>query len=113
MTTRTSTVELPPWVAPKRALKAAEFAGQLRRLGVTADDVAHFTADDRKMAEKATGIGRRSDETWLLTASMLAGSAQVDCPFCGHGDPQGVPGPPLPYGHDEPCRSEIVRTPRR
>lgn len=112
MTTRTSTEE-PTWVAPQRIYKAAEFARRLQALGVTADDVAHFVAADRKMAEKATGIGRRSDETWMLTANMLAGSAQVDCPFCGHGDPQGAPGPPLPYGHDEPCRSEIVRTPRR
>lgn len=112
MTTRTSTVE-PAWVAEKRVYKAAQFADLLRRLGVTADDIAHFTDADRKMAEKATGLGRRSSATWMLTVSMLAGSAQVDCPFCGHGDPQGVPGPPLPYGHDEPCRSEIVRTPRR
>lgn len=112
MTTQTSTKE-PTWVASQRVYKAAEFAQKLKALGVTADDAARFTPDDRKMAEKATGIGRRSDATWLLTASMLAGSAQVDCPFCGHGDPQGVPGPPLPYGHEEPCRSEIVRTPRR
>lgn len=112
MTTRTDTVE-PPWVARQRVLKAAQFAELLHGLGVTADDVAHFTDLDRKMAEDATGIGRRSAETWLLTVRMLAGSAQVDCPFCGHGDPQGAPGPPLPYGHRQPCRSEIVRTPRR
>lgn len=102
MTTRTSTAE-PPWVAPQRVLKAAQFAEALRTLGVTADDVAHFNDQDRKDAEKATGIGKRSPETWLLTLSMLAGSAQVDCPFCGHGDPLGGYGPPLPYRHDEPC----------
>jgi hypothetical protein len=101
-TTRTSTAE-PPWVAPQRVRKAADFAEALRRLGVTADDVAHFTDTDRKMAEKATGIGKRSDATWLLTASMLAGSAQVQCPYCGHGDPQGTPGPPKAYGHQDPC----------
>lgn len=113
MTTRTSTAE-PAFVAPKRVLKAAGFAAALRQLGVTADDIAHFTEQDRKDAEKATGIGKRSDETWRLTASMLAGSAQVDCPFCGHGNPNGVPGPPLPYGHEGiECRSEIVRPPRR
>jgi hypothetical protein len=109
--TRTSTAE-PAWVAPQRILKAAEFAEALRRLGVTADDVARFTDTDRRDAEKATGIGKRSDATWLLTASMLAGSAQVDCPFCGHGDPRGTPGPAHRYGHDGPCRSEI-RSPRR
>jgi hypothetical protein len=112
VTTRTSITE-PDWVARQRVHKAAQFAGLLRGLGITADDVARFTADDRKMAEKATGIGRRSDATWLLTASMLAGSAQVECPFCGHGDPKGSPGPPQQYGHDGACRSEIVRTPRR
>lgn len=113
MTTRTSATTEPTWVAQQRVYKAAQFAEQLRRLGITADDVARFTAADRKMAEKATGIGRRSDATWLMTASMLAGSAQVECPFCGHGDPRGIPGPPLQYGHDGACRSEIVRTPRR
>lgn len=113
MAKRTSTAE-PSWVAPKRVLKAAEFAAALRRLGVTADDAAHFTDQDRRAAEKGTGIGKRSDATWLLTASMLAGSAQVDCPFCGHGNPLGIPGPPLPYGHEGiECRSEITRPPRR
>jgi hypothetical protein len=102
VTTQTSTLE-PAWVAQQRVYKAAQFAEALRRLGVTADDVAHFTDKDRRMAEKATRIGRRSDETWLLTASMLAGSARVDCPFCNHGDPLGVPGPPKLYGHTDPC----------
>jgi hypothetical protein len=102
VTTRTSTAE-PPWVAPKRVLKAAEFAEALRALRVTADDIAHFTDQDRKDAEKATGFGKRSPETWMLTLSMLAGSAQVDCPYCGHGDPLGAPGPIKRYGHKGAC----------
>lgn len=112
MATATGTAE-PAFVAPKRVLKAAEFAEALRRLGVTADDAAHFTDQDRKDAEKATRIGQRSPETWRITLDMLAGSAQVDCPFCGHGSPLGIPGPPMQYGHDGECRSEITRPPRR
>lgn len=103
MTTRTSTAE-PSWVPQQRAYKAARLAEALRELGVTADDVARFTAKDRRMAEKATGTNRGSDDTWRLVADMLAGSAQVDCPFCGHGDPRGTPGPSHRYGHHGPCR---------
>lgn len=102
MATRTSTE--PSYVAEQRVRKAADFAVALRRLGVTPDDVARFTEADRRMAEDATGIGKRSDKTWDLTIGMLAGSAQVTCPYCYHGDPQGVPGPPLPFQHDGPCR---------
>lgn len=102
MTTRTSTIE-PAWVDRQRFAKAEQFACALRKLGVTADDVAHFTEADRRMAEEATSIGKRSDKTWALTLDILAGSAQVDCPYCGHGDPYGVPGPIKQYGHEGSC----------
>lgn len=88
----------------KRTLKAAKIADCLRLLGVTATQAIELEPKDRRMAERAAGVSNRgSEETWRRVIGMLAGSAQVLCPYCGHGDPQGGLGPPLPYGHEEPC----------
>lgn len=103
MTTKTA----EPWyVDGQRTIKAARIADCLNRLGVTAAHAVEFDQKDRRMAEKAAGITNRgSNETWLRVIKMLAGSAQPDalCPFCGHGNPLGGIGPPLPYNHSGEC----------
>lgn len=92
-------------VTPQRTAKANRLADVLRKIGATADDVAHFTEDDRRDAEAAAAVRKGSNATWRLTTEMLAGSANPNalCPFCGHGDPEGVPGPRKPWGHEGTC----------
>lgn len=102
----TTTATEPPWVAEARRRKAAQIAGVLVDMGATADDVAHFTDADKRMAEQAAHVRNRgSDATWRIVTEMIAESARgrALCPFCGHGDPEGVPGPPQPFGHAGPC----------
>jgi hypothetical protein len=78
-------------IAEGRVRKADRLATTLRTLGATADDVAHFTDDDRRMAEASAAVRRGSDDTWRLVTEMLAGSAAplALCPTCGLGDPEG------------------------
>jgi hypothetical protein len=80
-------------------------ASHLLGLSATADDVAHFNDDDRRMAEKSAGTRKGSDDTWRMVIEMLAAShrGRALCPFCGHGDPEGVAAPPQPFGHPGPC----------
>lgn len=105
MSTQTSTAPEPYWVEGNRARKAAQIVGVLLDIGATPADVAAFTDDDKRMTEAAAGTKRGSDKTWRVVIEMLAGSARQRslCPFCGHGDPLGVPGPAKPVGHDGPC----------
>lgn len=87
----------------KRHVKAALLA---RHLGSrTPDEIAAFTDEDRRAAENATGVGRRSDTTWRVVTEMLAGSTQyrAHCPGCGIGAPDTVPGPVRPNRHEGPC----------
>lgn len=102
MTTQTAE---PPWVADARARKAAQIAAVLIDMGATAADVVAFTDADRRMAEAQARTRRGSDDTWRVVAEMLAGSARQRslCPFCHHGDPEGLPGPRKPLGHPGPC----------
>lgn len=95
----------PSWVPQQRASKADMIASYLRALGATADDVAHFTTEERREVEKHAGTRRGSDLTWRLVVEMLAGSARPEalCPFCVQGDPEGPVGPPKPYGHLDGC----------
>lgn len=101
----TTTTE-PPWVESARTRKAAQLVGVLMAMGATAEDVAAFTDEDRRMTEVQAGTRKGSAKTWAMVAEMLAGSARKRawCPFCGLGNPDGDVGPPLPVGHDGPCR---------
>lgn len=94
------------WVNPRRrALKAAQLAVSLRTRDIALVTVARFTPADRRAAEKFAGVRKSSEATWRQAIDMLAGSAHTHarCPFCGHGDPEGIPGPPKPFGHAGPC----------
>lgn len=102
----TSTATEPPFVHEARIRKAAQIAGVLIGWGATADIVARFTDGDRRATERVAGVRNRgSDDTWRIVVEMVAGSARERalCPFCGHGDPEGVPGPRQSLGHDGPC----------
>lgn len=95
-----------PWyVGHQRAAKASRIAESLRALRATADDVAHFTDEDRRMAEASVSVRRGSQATWRLVTEMLAGSSNPDalCPTCGRGDPEGVVGPRQRFGHEGLC----------
>lgn len=104
MTTNTA----EPWYVPgQRKLKAARIVDCLRLLGVTAADAVQFDQKDRRMAEAAAGVTNRgSDNTWRIVIEMLAGSSREEalCPTCGHGNPLGAIGPPMPYLHEGECR---------
>lgn len=96
----------PPWVPGRRTLKAAQLAASLHRRGFTATDVGRFDVPQRRAEEKAAELARRaSEETWRQALDMLAGSTHSHalCPFCGHGNPDGIEGPPQPFLHDGPC----------
>lgn len=96
----------PVWVPAKRADKAARIATYLRNLHGNYDDAAHFTDADWRDAARDAGEKRRpSRRTQRLVTEMLAGSSNplALCPFCGRGDPEGVPGPRKRFGHPPPC----------
>lgn len=95
----------PWWVPEQRAHKAARLASALHAIGAKADDAAHFTDADWREAEALAEVRRASVRTRRLATEMLAGSSnpQALCPFCGLGDPEGVPGPRKPFGHPPPC----------
>lgn len=96
----------PFWAPERRTLKAAQLAASLHRRGFTAADVARFTTPQRRDAEKGALLARKaSEDTWRQVLDMLAGSShsRALCPFCGHGNPDGIDGPPQPFLHDGPC----------
>jgi hypothetical protein len=95
----------PSWVPEQRARKADKIASTLRAIGATADEVAHFTEQDRRMAEAAATVRRGSATTWRIVTEMLAGSARPEalCPTCGMGDPEGEIGPRKAYRHPGAC----------
>lgn len=95
-----------PWFVPEqRARKAAALATVLRSIGATAEQVIHFTEDDKRETETVAAVNKGSDKTWRLVVEMLAGSSAPDalCPTCGIGDPDGVPGPRKPFMHEGRC----------
>lgn len=95
-----------PWyVEAQRARKADRLATLLRASGRTADDVAHLTETERRAIEAEVGIRRGSAATWRIATEKLAGSVRPEalCLTCGIGDPDGVPGPRKPFGHDGRC----------
>lgn len=101
-----TTTQTPWFVAEKRARKAGQIARALAARGVTADEAVRLTDDERREVEVAAGIKNRgSDRTWRSVVEMLAGSAMPGalCLTCGIGDPDGVEGPPKPWGHQGPC----------
>jgi len=98
--------DVPWFVAEKRARKADQIARHLAAGGVTAAQAVRFTEDQRREHEVAAGIKHKgSDTTWRSVIEMLAGShaPEARCLTCGLGDPEGVDGPPQPFGHDGPC----------
>jgi hypothetical protein len=92
-------------IAAARPWKAARIATSLRGIQCPPSEAVRFTAPDRRMAEAVAGVRPASAATWRLAIEMLAQShrARSRCPGCGHGDPDGVEGPPLPFGHEGPC----------
>lgn len=86
-----------------RTIKAERIAGSLREANLSAADAARLTAAARRGVEQAAGVRIGSRHTWQIAVDMLAKSARVLCPYCGQGDPQGVPGPPKTYGHEGSC----------
>jgi hypothetical protein len=96
----------PWWVESNRARKAAQIAAALQAMGVTAEAAADYDHRHRRAAEAAAGTRKGSNATWRVVIEMLAGSARgrALCPFCGLGDPEGEPGPPMTVGHQGPCR---------
>jgi hypothetical protein len=104
MSETTSTDE--PWfVREQRARKAERLVTALRISGKTVNDVVHLSLDERRAVEADAAIRKGSPKTWRLVADMMAGSTNPDalCPTCGIGDPEGVDGPPKPYGHRGAC----------
>lgn len=96
----------PSFVAPQRVAKAEKIVRVLRDgLGMSADEAARLTPRQRHETEIVAGVRKGSQKTWTLVVEMLAGSHMPNavCPTCGHGDPDGVPGPPKPYGHEGRC----------
>ncbi len=93
----------PGYVAEARTRKATDIAVLCHSWGWTADDVAHLDVPARHRVERVAGVGRRSDLTWLAVLNLLAGSVRTRCPWCGHGDPEGDPGPAKDFGHPGPC----------
>jgi len=92
--------------AELREQKALAIVGACTTAGLSADDVAHLGHPGRRELEKAAGVPYGSPTTWRLVVSFMAGSVTALCPFCVRGgDPEGVPGEPLFYGHLGPCRS--------
>ena len=101
-----ATHDVPAFVADRRAQKADQIARRMIDRGITAAQAARLTEDERREIEVAAGVKRPgSDRTWRVVVEMLAGSHMPGalCMTCGIGDPDGVPGPPKPYGHEGPC----------
>lgn len=95
-----------PWfVAEKRAAKAEKVARALEARGVSADEAARLSEDERREVETSAGVRAGSDRTWRSVIEMLAGSTMPGalCRTCGIGDPDGVDGPPKPHGHSGRC----------
>ena len=96
-----------PWfVAEKRARKADQIARHLTARGIDARVAAHFTDDQRREAERGSGVkGKGSNQTWRAVVERLAGSASPAalCLTCGVGDPEGEIGPRKPHGHPGRC----------
>jgi hypothetical protein len=92
-------------IAEGRARKALAIVNTCLLRGLDADAAAHLTDAQRREVEQQAGVRKGSEATWRQAIGMLAGSSQPEalCPFCGHGDPEGVPGPPKPFRHDGPC----------
>lgn len=88
-----------------RRMKAATLVGALRAGGFTAAEAVHFDRQQRAMIAQVARTRVPSNDTWRLVVSMLAGSASREalCPFCGLGDPEGVPGPAGRAGHPGVC----------
>jgi hypothetical protein len=80
------------------------FALYLRLFG-TGITAAHFTDEEWSGAAVAAGTRLPSGLTRRIVVEMLAASERERslCPFCGMGDPAGVPGPRQAVGHDGPC----------
>lgn len=100
--------DVPWFVAEKRAHKADRIARRLAVIGMDAPTAARLTEEQRREVEAAAGIDAKhkgSDQTWRSVVDMLAGSHKPGalCLTCGHGDPEGIDGPPQPFGHDGPC----------
>lgn len=101
-----TSTQVPAFVAEKRARKAALLAGHCVLMGIDADAAARLSDDERREVEVAGGVKHKgSDRTWRSVVEMLAGSTMPGalCLTCGLGDPEGVDGPPKPYGHQGPC----------
>ena len=90
-------------IADMRLRKAERIAGAVVGRGLTPTDAARLGADARRQIEKQAGIRVGSSETWRIVVDILAGSARIACPTCGHGDPSGSPGPVKTFGHDGAC----------
>lgn len=88
-----------------RRNKAFALYLRLSGTGVTADAAAHFTDADWNGAAAAANVRAPSLLTRRIVVEMLAASERERsrCPFCGLGDPDGVPGPRQAVGHDGPC----------
>lgn len=92
-------------IAKHRANKADRIARQCISEGLTAGQAAHLPDAERRAVETRAGTRAGSDQTWRSVVEMLAGSTMPGalCLTCGIGDPEGVPGPPKPFGHEGRC----------
>ena len=99
----TMTPEIAAQIDVARVDKAARLAHAMTSDGLTATDAARMAADARRAVEAHAGVRIGSAATWRTALDILAGSVRVDCPTCGHGDPDGAIGPVKPYGHTGPC----------
>ena len=97
------TQTLTDHIAESRTMKAERIAQTLIDHGVDASQAAHLSIPERRGYEALAGVRLGSALTWREAVDMLARSARTPCPFCGHGDPDGVVGPPQPFGHEGPC----------
>lgn len=90
-------------ITQMRTVKAERIVRSLQGDRFTPTDAARLSESARRAVERSAGVRIGSRETWQVAVDMLARSARVTCQFCGMGDPEGVVGPPQPYGHAGPC----------